>query len=206
MHLGRHVRWLFGKGYSRNDFEEIYAGSTKDAWAYENGEFARRRFQFVLEMLPESRVASALEVGCAEGHFTKELAGRVDQLLACDISKIAIERAQQFCKDVRNVRYATLDVRNGLPGGEFDLILFSDVLYYFSKKEALRVIDDSAKRLSPGGFLLLSNEWSPRYRSLFPPSKIVRMIERSNSWRTIAVRQLQDSRSHTVTGALFGRR
>ena len=205
MSLVRQIRWLLGFGYGREHFDRVYAAVSRDAWGYERAEFATRRFQFLLQMLPPSPVSAALEVGCAEGQFTRVLAQHAEHVLACDISESAIERARQTCLGLHNVRFMCMDIRKGLPDEPLDLILFSDVLYYLSKREVIRVLEDSARSLRPGGFLMFSNEWHSHYRWLLEPGEVLKAISDSGHWEKLKSEEIKDPPTRTVTAALFRR-
>lgn len=116
-----------------------------------------------------------MEVGCAEGHFTGLLAQRAKGVLACDISADAIKRAVVNCAAHPSVRFATLDVQDGLPQEKFDLVLYSDVLYYMSRNEVLRMLEDTARVLSAGSYLIFSNEWNTGYQYFLDPKEILTM-------------------------------
>jgi SAM-dependent methyltransferase len=109
-------------------------------------------------MLNGRRFAKALEVGCAEGHFTAQLAPLVRSLLAADISQVALERAAVRCADCRNVSFMRLDlVADALPG-TFDLIVCSEVLYYLDGLDVLELaVRKLAGALEPGGHLLTAH-------------------------------------------------
>lgn len=120
------------------------------------------RFQRAIEMLQPvsngSGFARALEVGCAEGMFTKRLAECCGTVVAVDLSKIALERAKQHCSHLSNVEFAEWDVRLDPVNGMFDLIVATGVLEYILRPSTLR---DACERLTaglrPGGYLLLGN-------------------------------------------------
>ncbi len=92
------------------------------------------RFQRALEFLrlakPDGVFPSVLEVGCAEGMFTRMLAERCGTLLAVDLSAIALQRAKQRCSDRSNIEFAEWDVRRDPINGTFDLIVATGVLEY----------------------------------------------------------------------------
>jgi SAM-dependent methyltransferase len=120
------------------------------------------RFQRALEFLclakPDGVFPSALEVGCAEGMFTRMLSERCEALLAVDLSTIALERAEQHCSDQTNIKFAEWDVRRDPINGTFDLIVATGVLEYILRPSTLR---DACKRLTaavkPGGYFLVGN-------------------------------------------------
>jgi SAM-dependent methyltransferase len=205
MNLTRHARWLFGRGYTRQHFETFYSRTTRDAWGYEQSTFCHRRFAILVEMLPQEPIGAALEVGCAEGHFTQMLSQHAKQVVACDISEVAIKRAEYNCAGLKNVSFVRVDVREGLPAGSFDLILCSDVLYYLSKKEAARVLESFARILRPGALLMFSNEWHPNHRCLLNPQDVFRIISNSRAWERLRLEEVGFDGQNVLNVGLFRR-
>ena len=139
----------------RAKWDTIFAAP--DPWNY-TSPYERQKYDRTLSLFPDGDIEDALELGCAEGHFTATMAGRVKRLLAADISAVAIERARARCGDVTNVRFAWCDISRELPAGEFDLIVCSEILYYMKDRYALQ---DVARRigrlLKPGGSLVMAH-------------------------------------------------
>jgi peptidoglycan/xylan/chitin deacetylase (PgdA/CDA1 family) len=147
---------LPSKLYGREHFEKLFA-SSPDPWRY-TSTYEETKYEQTLSLLPEGEIRNALELACAEGHFTLRLAPRVGRLVAADISRIALERAAGRCGELGNVDFAHVDLtRDQLPGG-FDLIVCSEVLYFAGSVAELREV---ARRLSaallPGGHLLTAH-------------------------------------------------
>jgi peptidoglycan/xylan/chitin deacetylase (PgdA/CDA1 family) len=142
--------------YDRAHFEALYARE-EDPWRYVTP-YEETKYALTLGLLPPGRITRALEVGCAEGHFTVQLAPRVGRLLAADISAIAVERAARRCRTLANVETACLDVvRDPLPG-RFDLVVASEILYYLGTTERLRAVARKLyDALATGGHLLTAH-------------------------------------------------
>jgi peptidoglycan/xylan/chitin deacetylase (PgdA/CDA1 family)/GT2 family glycosyltransferase/SAM-dependent methyltransferase len=127
-----------------------------DPWNY-GSSYEQTKYQHTLELLPEIPIDRALELACAEGHFTAMLAPRVGHLLAADISDVALSRARQRCQGLPNVTFQRLNLRHA-PPGRFDLIVCSEVLYYLRDRfELLRLGRRLAKSINPGGYLLMTH-------------------------------------------------
>lgn len=128
-----------------------------DPWSYDTPyEVAKRNH--VLELLPDGPIHCALEVGCAEGHFTALLSPRVSELTAIDISERALERARTRCADAANVTFVRCDIHERIPDGPFDLIMCTEVLYYLYDRFALEdFISRAVERLKPGGHIVLEH-------------------------------------------------
>ncbi|MGX5848435.1 SAM-dependent methyltransferase [Mesorhizobium sp. PL10] len=125
--------------------------ATEDPWNYRSL-YEQEKYERQLEILPAGPIGRALELACAEGHFTRQLAPRVGHLTATDISAIAVGRARARCSDQPNVEFGVLDfAADTLPGG-MDLIVCSEVLYYLDDlAELRRIAKKFAEALAPGG-------------------------------------------------------
>ncbi|WP_245279165.1 SAM-dependent methyltransferase [Mesorhizobium loti] len=125
--------------------------ATEDPWNY-GSFYEQEKYERQLEILPAGPIGRALELACAEGHFTRQLASRVSHLTATDISAIAIERARARCSDRPNIEFGVLDFAADALPGEMDLIFCSEVLYYLDDLAELRRISRKfADALAPGG-------------------------------------------------------
>jgi len=122
------------------------------------------RFERMAGLLAGRRFRNALEVGCAEGHFTRTLAGICDQVTALDLSEAALQRARLLVSR-RNVEWVQANVRTWRPDKSYDLMVMAEVLYYlpapakgpsYEKAFAL-CLERLLYRLEPGGRLLLAH-------------------------------------------------
>jgi len=139
-----------GHDKDRTSFWNRYF-ATEDPWNYSSS-YEQEKYERQLEILPAGPIGRALELGCAEGHFTRQLAPRVGHLTATDISAIAIERARARCSDQPNVEFGVLDFSADTLPGEMDLIVCSEVFYYLDDLAALRRIAKKfVEALAPGG-------------------------------------------------------
>ena len=82
------------------------------------------------------------------------LAARSGHVLAWDASGAAVRAAAARTAALPNVRVRRGAIPGDWPPGRFDLIVFSEVLYYFAGEELDRVLDRGAASLRPGGSLL----------------------------------------------------
>ena len=141
---------------TRHEFEAEFARAA-NPWRYDTP-YEQRKYEQTLALIPEGKIGRALELACAEGHFTSRLANRVDRLLATDISEIALERASQRCRDFDNIEFRTLDLARDPLDGPYDLIVCSEVLYYVGDIHALRALAKRiTKALVPGGIFLTAH-------------------------------------------------
>jgi peptidoglycan/xylan/chitin deacetylase (PgdA/CDA1 family)/SAM-dependent methyltransferase len=141
---------------NRSFFDHLFA-TEPDPWGY-GSDYEQRKYEQTLAMLPDGPIERCLEIGCAEGHFTVQLAPRVKQLVAADISRVALARAAERCAEHTNVSFLALDLSSAeIPGGQ-NVIVCSEILYYLADRE---VLDDAAKRIAaslvPGGHLVMAH-------------------------------------------------
>tara|TARA_R110002095_G_scaffold210609_1_gene197952 strand:+ start:1546 stop:4569 length:3024 start_codon:yes stop_codon:yes gene_type:complete len=143
--------------FSDDVWEKIF--KTENPWNYDNP-YEQLKYKQTLDLLPDQKLHSALELACAEGHFTIDLADHVDKLLATDISETAVKRAAERCKSKTNIEYGVLDFVKDPIEGQYDLIVCSEVLYYTKDKAKLyEVADKIANALNAGGYLLMAHAW-----------------------------------------------
>ncbi len=142
--------------HTRSYFETLFTmqyDSSKYTSPYE-----QTKYEQILSLLPSNKFRRALELACAEGHFTVRLAPHVNNLIAADILQAALDRAAKRCADMKNIRFVLLDItRNPLPG-HFDLIVCSEVLYYVGSREELQAVAwKITDALEAGGYLLIAH-------------------------------------------------
>jgi peptidoglycan/xylan/chitin deacetylase (PgdA/CDA1 family) len=143
--------------HGRHHFERLFAEGA-NPWGYDTA-YERTKYEQTLSLLP-ARAERALELACAEGHFTVMLAPRATELVAADISEIALDRVADRCAraGLTNVTTRRLDLtRDALPGDR-DLILCCEVLYFMGDRGTLAAV---AKRiagaLAEGGALVVAH-------------------------------------------------
>ena len=139
-----------GAGY----FDAIYEKSD-DPWGFTSRWYEERKRAVTLASLPEQRFASALEIGCSIGVLTEQLAQRCGALLAVDVSAAAVQRARSRVSGEPHVRVELADVASAFPTGPFDLVVVSEVGYYFERDVLERVLDDAVSSLADGGTVVL---------------------------------------------------
>jgi predicted TPR repeat methyltransferase len=137
----------------REYFEGLYAESG-DPWNFEASEYEQNKYARTLAVLGERIFRRGLEAGASIGVFTEMLANRCDELLAVDVSERAVEAARRRLTGRRHVRVERRTLPEEMPHGPFDLIVASEVLYYFPREEMLTVLQDFERELARGGILL----------------------------------------------------
>ena len=137
-------------------FERLYARDP-DPWRFASSDYERDKYAATIAALPDRRFPRAFEIGCSIGVLTRQLAARCEALVAVDVSAIALDQARERCADQAHVQFAIMDLRRDWPQGRFDLILFSEVLYYLGIDGIHRAARLTRECLAPGGTVVLVN-------------------------------------------------
>lgn len=138
------------------DYFDAMFSANPDPWAFETSPYEAEKYSRSLAALGGRRYRNALEVGCANGVFTGLLTDHCDRVLALDISKLAIELAARRCGGKPNVAFSVLEFPAKEPtGAPFDLVVISEVAYYWSDADLVRAGNWLMNGLARGGDLLL---------------------------------------------------
>ena len=86
--------------------------------------------------------------------LTERLAPRCGHLLSCDGAATAVRLAALRTASLGNVTVERRIIPRDWPPGGFDLIVFSEFLYYFAGGDLGRVLGLGTAALRPGGNLL----------------------------------------------------
>jgi SAM-dependent methyltransferase len=140
-------------------FEWMYADS-HDPWGFESRDYEAAKYAATIDALPRQRYASAFEIGCSVGVLTRLLAERCDALLSVDVVDTPLEHARRRCQDLPHVRFQRMQVPDTFPEQMFDLIMLSEVGYYWHGDDLERGRQQILDHLSPGGHLVLVH-WRP---------------------------------------------
>jgi SAM-dependent methyltransferase len=138
-----------GPGY----FDEVYAASP-DPWEFATRWYEARKYAISVALLTSQHYGDAFEPGCSIGVLTELLAPRCDRLLSCDVAAEAVRTAATRTASRPNVRVQRRVIPRDWPPGGFDLIVFSEFLYYFAGDDLDQVLDLGVAALRPGGSLL----------------------------------------------------
>ena len=134
-------------------FRDHYASSA-DPWGLADRWYEARKYALSLALLPRQRYGTAFEPGCSIGVFTAQLAPRCDRLLACDAVPEAVTSAQARTAGLPGVRVERRVIPGEWPPHSFDLIVLSELLYYFGDADLHQALRLAVGALRPGGQLL----------------------------------------------------
>lgn len=140
-------------------FDALYAADP-DPWRFTTSVYEDDKYRATLAALPRRRYTDAVEIGCSIGVLTARLAERCDSLLATDVAQTALAAAAQRCAGLP-VRFSLSLLPDSPPVGRFDLIMLSEVLYYFSARDLVRVAAACAAAAQPGADVMLVHWLGP---------------------------------------------
>src|SRR5271168_3906794 len=161
-------------------FDALYA-SDPDPWNFSASPYEQRKYALTIKALSRPRYQSALEIGCSIGVLTRLLASRCDAVLAIDAARTPLIEAGRRCADSPSVRFEQMFVPEQWPNGMFDLIILSEVVYYFSREDVDRLAARAARSLISGGTVILVHWTGATDYPLSGDEAVVLFIERMGS-------------------------
>lgn len=135
-------------------FKGMYA-TDPDPWQFATSAYERDKYAATLAILPRPHYASALDVGCSIGVFTRQLCPRCDAVLGLDVVPSVLDAARARCAEFANARFQITAVPGQWPDGRFDLIVISEVAYYLDRPDLARLVKRVEGALLPGGDVVL---------------------------------------------------
>jgi SAM-dependent methyltransferase len=134
-------------------FRDCYAASA-DPWGLAERWYEARKYAVAVALLTRQRYGATFEPGCSIGVLTALLAPRCDSLLAWDAVPDAVTSARARTAGLPGVRVEQGAIPAEWPPGSFDLIVLSELLYYFDDADLGQVLGLSVGSLRPGGQIL----------------------------------------------------
>lgn len=134
-------------------FDDMYARHD-DPWGFDSRWYEERKRALLSASLPRRRYRSAFEAGCSTGALTAHLADRSDRVLAVDLAPAALERARRRLAGRENVELRRATLPDEWAAGEYDLVVLSEVAYYWGAGDLDRGLAASVASLTPDGHLI----------------------------------------------------
>ncbi|MBI3300280.1 MAG: methyltransferase domain-containing protein [Elusimicrobia bacterium] len=142
----------------RRKMDRVF-GRGKDPYRYAASPYETARLDAMEKAVAGRRYKNALEVGAAEGHFTRRMAAFSVAVTALELSPVALARAREATTGL-GVSFHLGDVRvwDGA-GAPFDLVVLGEVLYYLDKPLVQEEFEEALERMAAwaGGRLLLAH-------------------------------------------------
>jgi SAM-dependent methyltransferase len=131
-------------------FEHRYR-ENPDPWNFAASQYEQTRYRTVMEALPRPAYERGFEPGCSVGELTAQLAEVCTHLVATDVAPSAVAGARRRCAHLKNVDVYCADVATDAPPGMFDLIVFSEIGYYFPAPLLVQIARSMARQLTHNG-------------------------------------------------------
>jgi cyclopropane fatty-acyl-phospholipid synthase-like methyltransferase len=138
-------------------------GRGKDPYDYAASPYEVSRLAGMSEALGTGPFKCVLEIGSAEGAFTRKLADVSQRVIGLELSSVALQRSREALAGKAAVEFVEADVRTWTPpeGVFFDVIVLGDVLYYMDKPlvrdDFEKVFSRLSAWLADGGRILLAH-------------------------------------------------
>jgi predicted TPR repeat methyltransferase len=127
-----------------------------DPWNLASSEYEAAKFDQTIAALRDRRYAHALEIGCAHGVLTERLSGLCDRVLAVDISTKALAKAKDLVGDRPGVSLQRMAFPRETPDATaFDLVMLSEVAYYWGIVDLDRAAEWLRSGVAPSGRVML---------------------------------------------------
>ena len=137
-------------------FDDLYA-SDIDPWKFRSSDYERSKYDATLAALPRERYAACIEAGCSIGELTRLLAGRCESVTGIDISHVAISEAERRNADLPHAQFLQAELPEGWPEMSADLIVLSEILYFLTSEEIVRLADGISRNWATPGDCILVN-------------------------------------------------
>lgn len=142
----------------QSSFDALFLTS-KDPWKYQDSHYEASKRRALVDSLPPN-FQSLIEIGCADGHIIADIREKfpTPNLVGLDISSQAIQRAQ--ARELRNTTFVV-----AAPGisqqmhkryGTFDVIIFSEMLYYIGTLAAWKELMTPLRVLMKPGTVVVA--------------------------------------------------
>ena len=125
------------------DFERRYRAD-EDPWRFGTSLYEQFRYDSIVEAVGGRTYERAFEPGCSVGVLTARLASIAEHVVAVDASPAAIGVASKRVAALGNVDLHVGTLPEWWPAGDFDLLVFSELGYYWD----IPGLDDLLSRLA----------------------------------------------------------
>ena len=140
-----------------SEFFEAKYRDGADPWNFAADAYEQARYRTILAALAPHHYRHAWEPGCSVGVLTQQLASLCDRVDACDFAQAAVEQARARCAGLPGVAVRCASLTDEAPLADFDLIVLSEIGYYFKADEWQRQVGRIVSAMQPGATLLAAH-------------------------------------------------
>lgn len=129
-----------------------------DPWGFSSEAYELQRYDAIIKAIAQRRYRRAFEPGCSIGVLTERLAWYCDEVHAIDFSLSASAQARMRCAYLRQVEVCCASFPEGRPAKDFDLVVLSEIGYYFTTQDWRRISAELIDSI-PQGAIVLAAHW-----------------------------------------------
>lgn len=141
---------------SEEFFERKYRAQ-EDPWNFATSPYEQQRYEIILRAIDHRRYCRSLEPGCSVGVLTSRLASLCDEVEAFDIAPSAVVAARERCRGLTNVHVRCKAFAEDGIEGQFNLIVLSEIGYYFEAAKLSRIAIGLTSHLLAGGIIVAAH-------------------------------------------------
>lgn len=165
----------------RRVFDDLHR-KAEDPWDFATSPYESAKRAATIAALPDRKFPSILEIGCSTGYLSQALSQKGDHVLALDVSAVAVARASVRVGDAAQICFRQAELPEDWPPGAFDLIVFSEVLYFMTVEEIRRCAVLAQNSLTSDGICLLVN-WTGQTDLAITGRKAASIFLASKLWQ-----------------------
>jgi SAM-dependent methyltransferase len=147
---------IFRSKTSAGFFEDRYRKQA-DPWGFATKEYEQKRFATIVRAAEHKRYRRAFEPGCSIGTLTERLAPLCDAVHASDFSETAVTHARERCAHLPHVQFSVAQLTEDTPLAGFDLVVFSEIGYYFRLAKWRAAVARLAGAMDSGATVIASH-------------------------------------------------
>ena len=166
-----------------NDYQTLYEKDA-DPWNYSGRAAEILRHRSVEELLKNTgkRFEHVLDIGCGLGHLTRRLKSVAAHVSACDVSAVAVQKAQNLPQN-KGIHFFTAQFP-GIPrqAEKFDLVVVADGIHeYVPEPRRGEALSEIERLMKTNGTVLFSDymrpgKFDPFIRFVGERFKIVKLV------------------------------
>jgi hypothetical protein len=142
--------------FSSSEFFDAKYLKKSDPWNFSSDAYELSRYEQIISSISDHRYRNAFEPGCSIGVLTEKLAASCDGVTACDFSATAALQAKERCASLAHVNVHCASITDHFDG-EFDLLVLSEIGYYFSRQDWQTISWHLMDRLAPGAVVIAAH-------------------------------------------------
>ncbi len=147
-------------GYLDIDGFEARYRKAADPWDVLNSPDEHQKRDAIIEATRCGDLTHVLELGCGIGGHSVALAKISTRLDCIEATSTGVERTRAFLRDCRHTRVHQIILPGPLPRSSYSTVVISELLYYLSVSDIVRLAADIRHVLIPGGQLVLAHHYA----------------------------------------------